>query len=307
MFGFFNSQISRITTWRDTIARIRTAYRQQHKRELSLFPPRRFTEKIQWRKLFDMNGVFPVVSDKLAVRSFISERAGSDCLIPILWTGSSAQDIPFDQLTPPFVLKSTHASGHYIMVAENDVIDRDEIVATASRWLAQNFGLTQDEPGYAPVPPGLIAERTIRTDSGGRPNEVRLFVFDGKVAVINTVFIEDGQIRNGAFHTPDWTKLDWYFSRRVEREFFPPKRLADMIRIAERAGKDLDQVRIDFYDCGDRIYVGEMTLYAWSGLSPLHPDHADLDFGAKWKIRNPLGRSVWTVLFGRRGITRTVR
>jgi TupA-like ATPgrasp len=93
-----------------------------------------------------------------------------------------------------------------------------------------------DEPGYVPVPPRLMVEQTVMTDEGKRPDEVRLFVFDGKVAVANTVFVEDTRIRNGAFHTRDWVRLDWHFSRVVDREFSRPRRLSDMIRIGECLG-----------------------------------------------------------------------
>jgi hypothetical protein len=252
-----------------------------------------------------MNPVFPVLSDKLAVRSFISARIDDDILIPLLWSGS-ADDIPFDQLRPPYVLKSTHASGHYLMIDSDDMVQpgrlRDEIRAKAREWLSSPFGITQDEPGYVPVPPRMMAERTIIADNGERPNEVRLFVFNGKVGAINTVFVEDGQIRNGAFHSRDWTLLGWYFSRAVERPFPAPRRLADMIRIAEHLGRDLDQVRVDFYDCGDRIYIGELTLYSWAGMSAFNPDSADFELGAHWKLRFPLLRAIWMVLFDRREI-----
>lgn len=276
-------------------------YRQSHHRSLNLIAPRRFTEKVQWRKLFDMNPVFGVLSDKLAVRSFIAERVGSDHLIPLLWTGI-AKDIPFDRLQPPFVLKSTHASGQFLLIGADEPFQKVDLQARADAWLAQPFGITQDEPGYVPVPPRLMIEKTIVTESGERPEEVRLFVFDGKVGVINTVFVEDGAIRNGAFHTREWTELGWHFSRRIDRTFQRPVRLDDMIRIAERLGRDLDQVRIDFYDCGERFYIGEMTLYSWSGMSPFQPDEADFVMGAFWRLRQPLLRAVQIVLFGRREV-----
>jgi hypothetical protein len=128
-----------------------------------------------------------------------------------------------------------------------------------------------------------MIEETIVTAEGARPDEIRLFVFDGKVAAINTVFVEDGKIRNGAFHTPEWALLDWRFSRTVDREFERPLRLDDMIAVAERLGAGLDHVRVDIYDCGDRFWIGELTLYSWSGYSRFSPDEADLALGAHWK------------------------
>ncbi len=302
------SQHARVSEWRAAISRVRAAYELHHKRKPNLAAPRRFTEKIQWRKLFDMNPVFAVLSDKLAVRTFIAERVGADCLIPLLWSGV-AEDIPFAKIRPPYVLKSTHASGHYALIDANgdSEAQQTELRLRAASWLAQPFGITQDEPGYVPVPPMLMVEETIRTDDGERPEEVRLFVFNGKVGVINTVFVEDGLIRNGAFHTRDWVKLDWHFTRALDRMFLRPKRLDDMIRMAERLGHDLDHVRVDFYDCGERIYIGELTLYSWSGMSPFNPDQADLALGDCWSLRHPMRRAILGVLFGRRQIARPER
>jgi hypothetical protein len=302
MIGLLCGEVKRLSQWRGAVARIRAAYLSAHQRKLNILTPRRFTEKMQWRKLFDMNPVFPVLSDKLAVRSYIASRVGEEFLIPLLWSGD-ASDIPFDRIEAPFVIKSNHASGHCVMVADAVEVDREGLRLRATKWMAETHGVQHDEIGYVLVPPQIMIEKTVTTDSGERPNEVRLFVFDGKVKVINTVFIESGEVRNGAFHTCDWTRLDWHFSRLLDREFPPPKRLADMIHVAEQLGRDLDHVRIDVYDCGDRIHVGEMTLYSWSGLSRFNPDEADRLLGSFWQLRSPLGRAVASILFNRREIS----
>jgi hypothetical protein len=276
--------------------RVRRRYARAHGRAPNLLRPRRFTEKMQWRKIFDFNPAFPILCDKLAVRDFIAERVGHEHLIPLVWSGVPAE-IPFDRVAPPFVLKSTHASGQVIMVGGDDIPDTSAIRAQAESWLTTNHGAAHDEPGYEPVPPRLLIEQTVTTADGARPDEVRLFVFDGKVAVVNTVFVEDGQLRNGAFHTPDWTRLSWHFTRTIDRAFPRPIRLHDMIELAERLGQGLDHVRVDIYDCGDRIWIGELTIYSWSGHARFNPDEADLELGAFWRTREPAWRSILALLF----------
>jgi hypothetical protein len=276
--------------------RVRRAYGRAHGRTPNLLRPRRFTEKIQWRKIFDFNPVFPILCDKIAVREYIAARAGREHLIPLLWSGQPA-DIPFDVVARPFFLKSSHSSGQVVLVGRDEIPDADAIRARAKRWLAINHGDAYDEPGYAPVPPRLMIEETVTTADGGRPDEIRLFVFDGKVAIINTVFVENGKIRNGAFHTPDWTRLDWRFSREVDREFPKPLRLDDMIAVAERVGEGLDHVRVDVYDCGERFWIGELTLYSWSGYSRFTPEEADLELGSYWRIRAPGWRATLAGFF----------
>jgi TupA-like ATPgrasp len=301
MAGFLRAQIERLDQWKKAIARVRAAYIAAHSRAPKLIAPRRYTEKIQWRKLFDMNPVYAILCDKLAVRSYIAARIGEQFLVPLLWSGQP-DDIPFEQLPAPFVLKSNHASGHFRMISGAGEVDQDALRREAAAWIAYRHGVGQDELGYDPIPPRILAEQTVVNDDGERPEEVRVFVFDGKAAVVNTVFVEEGQIRNGAFHTPDWTRLDWHFTRVVERGFGRPKRLDDIIELAEQLGRGLDHVRVDFYDCGERIYIGEMTLYSWSGHSRFAPDRADVQLGAYWRIEHPLRRALRAVLFGRREI-----
>ncbi|MCW2750481.1 MAG: polysaccharide biosynthesis protein [Aeromicrobium sp.] len=288
--------------WVAAVRRIRTAYRDKQDRRLRLLAPRRYSEKIQWRKAFDMNPLFGTLCDKLAVRDYIVSRVGYEYVIPLLWSGGPTAHIPFDALEPPYVVKSSHASGHVAFVTGHHDVKVTELRRRTVKWMAQTYGDRTDEPGYDPVPPRLMVERMLAGPSGERPDERRLFVFDGKVAVINTVFIEDGQVRADAFHTPDWARLDWSVTRKVDREFVRPDRLDDMIRVAEELGRGLDHVRVDLYDCGDRFHVGEVTLYSWGGHARFNPDEADLLLGAHWNLKKPMRRAVRSVLFGRRRI-----
>jgi hypothetical protein len=274
------------------IAGIRAVYIEAHGRAPNLLRPRRYTEKMQWRKLFDRNPTFPVLCDKLAVRDFIYSRIGARHLPELLWYGLPV-DIPFDTLAPPYVLKSTHGSGQVMMFRDGQAIDADAVRACAAAWLAVDHAAAAGEPAYASVPRRLVIERMIAA-----PLERRLFVFQGKVAVINTVFVEADRLRNGAFHTPAWEALDWHFTRVVPAEFARPECLAEMIAAAEQLGAGLDHVRVDIYDCGGSFLVGEITLYSWSGLARFNPDSADFALGAAWVLERPMWRAI-TAIFAR--------
>jgi len=286
----------RIEGWLAAIRGIRRSYMQAHGRLPKLFRPRRFTEKMQWRKLFDRNALFGVFCDKLATRDWVAARIGAEYLAPVYWTGG-VDEIPFDAALLPYVLKSTHASGQVMFVTQDMMADQAAVRRRAAAWLQIDYFALSGEPGYKNIPPRLVAEQIVLAEDGGAPEERRMFVFDGKVAVINTVFAEDGIIRNGAFHTPCWERLDWHFTRLVTRAFPRPKRLEEMIRVAELLGQGIDHIRVDIYDCGDRILVGELTAYAWGGLSRFNPEGADLALGRFWRLRWPLLRAIAAMTF----------
>jgi hypothetical protein len=295
---------SRLMEWRAARGRIIDRYRREHDgRTPNLFRPRRYSEKVQWRKLFDLDRRYAILSDKLAVRDFIADRLGrahpeGAYLVPLLWHGDDPDLIPFDTLEPPYVLKSTHACAHVVMVNEGDAIDRDAMRATARGWLEMCHGTLLDEPGYVPVPRRLIVERTIRTAQGARPIERKFFTFDGKVTFVQTVFTENGAQRHGAFHTPDWEWRPWYFTRALPEVTFqrPPLQLERMLAVAARLGAGFEHLRVDMYDLDDRFCVGEMTVYPWSGFARFNPDEADYLLGAPWKLRHPLLRAFTTIL-----------
>ena len=291
----------RLYSWIKAIRRVRRVYARAHGRPLNIMKPRRFTEKLQWRKLFDLNPRFAVLCNRLAARDYITALVGDAHLVPLLWSGAP-DDIPWDELKPPYVLKSTHASGQILMIDVDTLVDREAVRDVAAHWLKEAHGSRKGELGYGEVPRRLMIERTVTAD-GHRPTEARFFMFDGRVEAINTVFIEAGRIRNGAFHRADWTPLDWHFSRIVERKFPPPQRLTDMIEVAQRVAAGLDHVRVDFYDCGEQFWIGELTLYSWSGLSRIAPDQADFVLGAAWRLERPIRRAVSNVLLRERRIS----
>ncbi len=157
--GVFNP--ARIYGWMAAIYRVCRAYIKHHGRIPRLLRPHRFTEKIQWRKLFDLNPVYAVLSDKLAVRDFVAERAGVDVLIPILWVGNDPDTVPFHALDPPYVIKSTHSVNQVMFVRQRREVDAATAVATFRAWLSSCHGTLVDEPAYVPVPKRLMVERML--------------------------------------------------------------------------------------------------------------------------------------------------
>jgi hypothetical protein len=294
----------RFLDWLLAIRRIYIAYHSWHGFYPSLMFPVRFTEKIQWRKLFDLNPVYSILCDKLAVREFVKERVGSDLLIPLLWSGNDPEAIPFDSLEPPYVIKSSHATGHTIIVEDIALLDKDSVRETARAWLARCHGTALDEPGYVHVPRALMVERLLLKKDGSPPLEHKAYVFDGRAKVILSVTVSAAdRARFVSSHTPDWIELPWHiFIPRLGRPLNPPRRLHDIIKVAEALGAGFDHVRVDLYECDDRIYAGEMTLYSSSGLHPIKPDSADFILGAYWKVPPNRLRALWAILARKREI-----
>jgi hypothetical protein len=280
------------------VRRLRDIYSDAHGgRDLNLFRPRRYTEKMQWRKLFDLDPRYAILSDKLAVRDFIASRGGRDHLVPLLWHGDDPDEIPFDDLTPPYVLKSTHAAGDWFFVGPGQELDRAAIRATARQWLSACYGTRMNEPGYINVPRRLVIERQLLSADGLAPYEHKIYVFDGKVALIRHLAMDSKRSRTGAFYTPDWQVLPWIVGKTQQAPPLPRPPLLDAMNdMAARLGAGFDHVRVDVYNRGDRFWLGEITVYTLSGLANFTPDDVDEQIGRFWTLRYPRLRALATIL-----------
>jgi hypothetical protein len=151
-------------------------YRGAHGRYPNLFRPRRFSEKMQWRKLFDLDPIYAVVTDKIDSREFITSRVADAVFPPLLWVGDTPDQIPFDTLEPPYVLKCSHGSGFNLIVRDRATLD---IAATRDRlrgWLATNYSDIHREPGYLPIKPRLLAEHILLEPDGSTPVEHKIYL-----------------------------------------------------------------------------------------------------------------------------------
>ena len=267
----------------------------------SLLRPISFNHKMQWRKLFELEPAFAILSDKIAAREYVAARIGPGHQAPLLWTGTRPEDIPFDSLTPPYVIKSNHAAGHMILVRQGETPDRGMIRQTAARWLAHCHGSAMSEPGYIHIPRRLMVEAWLGRPDGSKATEYSFFCFDGRAQVVQTRgWTPDGQLRNAGFHTRDWDYLPIRMTS-VPDPVPParPARLEEAISLAERLSAGLSHARVDFYDCGDRLLIGEITLYSYSGMAAFQDRQYDFLLGSFWKIRWPALRAIGAVLFRR--------
>ena len=293
----------RLAGWVTAIRQVRAAYRLAHGRAPRLFRPRLFSEKIQWRKLFEPDPLFEIFSDKLATRAYVAERAAPELLVPLLWSGDDPDRIPFDRLEAPYVVKSSHASGHVVLVADAAALDAPAIRSQARGWLLHCQATRLVEPGYRRVVPRILVERMLLLSDGTRPLEHRCFVFDGRLRLIQTTLPDaNGVMRHGAFHTAQWERLPWLLlSPRHPGPFPRPAMLDRMILLAEQIGAGQAHLRVDCYDLGDSLRVGELTVYSWSGLIPFNPPEADRQLGDLWNLPRPMWRALRLLATRRHG------
>ena len=252
-------------------------------RPLNLKNPVRYTEKLQWQKLYDRNPLYHRLADKAEVKSFVASRIGQEHVVPTLGVWGSVGEIDWDGLPDRFVLKCTHDSGSTLICRDKASFDRAAACRKLESAMRVNFYRRMREWAYRGLKPRIIAERFLEGDI----RDYKFFCFGGEPKLM---FVATGRFRPDEetkfdFFDMDWNHLD--IRNGHPNAAVPPERPAcfdEMRRLAAELSKGIPQVRVDFYETGGRVLFGEYTFYHWGGFVPFDPDSADFMMGEMFKL-----------------------
>lgn len=241
--------------------------------------PKTFSEKL-FARMIEMNNGDPktetALTDKLAVRHFVSQRIGAAYLTPILWVGNRPEDIPFENLPTRYVVKTNHGSGSVSLVNRDP--DKTKIVRDFRRWLETNYYWGLREAQYYKIPPRVYVEEFVGAGNDEAPLDYRFFCFHGKPTVIQ---IDNHGHNINSFYDCDWNKLDLYYREDADRpDIERPENLAELLDLASRLAAGFPFVRVDLYSDGANARFGEMTFTPTAGNMKLQPEIWDERLGA---------------------------
>ena len=253
-------------------------------REINLENPKRYTEKLQWLKLFYRNDLMPVCSDKYEVRAYLTEKGYEYLLNDLIAVYENVDDFDPEILPDQFVLKASHGSGWNLIVKDKSKVNWFLWKRIMRSWLEQNLYWFGREWNYDKLSPRIIVEKYI--DSGdGQLTDYKFFCFNGVVEFIQVDrdrFLEHKQ----TYFDTEWNKLA-FSTGHAHFDEGCPKSFDEMKRIAEELSKPFPHVRVDFYHINGKIYFGEFTFFDGSGFYSYEPDEWDFHWGEKLKLPKP--------------------
>ena len=264
--------------------KLKRRFFRTHGYRLNLDNPQTFSEKIQWRKLYDKNPIFPVLSHKYLVRQYITERLGhdraQDLLVPLLQYTEDPDRIDFDALPSQFVLKASHGSGMNLIVEDASKLGHAATRALMRKWLLTHYRVKEHEWVYTKTRKGILAEERLAPPE--QLVDVKISFFDGKMRDFLTVETKAGT-KFLTFFDDDANRLD---VRQVGLErnpdATPPAGLDEMVKLGEVLSGGLDFVRVDFLCTPERFYIGELTLLTGGGFAVLDPPSHHQTRGDFW-------------------------
>ena len=268
-----------------TFVKLQYKYITHHK--LNLKNPKRYTEKLQYLRLF----VYPKderiikCASRDGAREYIKEMGLEELLIPIYGIYDSFDEIDFSKLPDQFVMKCTHACAFNKIVLDKSKLDIKTTKKQFNKWLKTNYGKKTLELHYSNIKPRIIIEKYIG-ELDALPVEYKIHVFNGVAKSMYVVTGRGKDIRYNNYYI-DWTPFDgsqfngW---KKTDYELTPPKSWKEMVKIAEKLGGFCPFVRVDLYNVNGKIYFSEFTFTPAKGTLILDDDKCDFEMGEWLKI-----------------------
>ena len=267
---------------------LRLLYRAKTGNKLNLITPRRFTEKLQWLKLYNRCPEYTSMVDKYEVKKIVAEKIGEKYIIPTLGVWNRPEDIEWDVLPNQFVLKTTHGGGSCGVVICKDIVsfDRNRALEKLRENMRMDIYRLFREWPYKNVPRRIVAEQYLTPPLAANDlPDYKFYCFNGEPKVL-LVASNRSSTHNFNYFDMDFNPLPY---RSCDGEPIPPERVEktahfeEMKEIARALSKGIPHVRDDLYDHPDHPFFGELTFFDSSGFDTINSDEIDRQWG-DWLI-----------------------
>lgn len=259
-----------------------------HRKEIGRFPnllrPRTYNEHILKRNLRP-DPRYARLSDKLAVRDYVSSVLGEAFLVPLIAAPVEFTPAVFDGLPDSFVMKANHGSSFVKVVHDKSEVSFDALQHLASRWLSTNFYRNARERHYKDIEPRLFFETLLLDSRGNIPADYKVHCFrcnpERPLMYIQHISDRFGPDTRGNIYDVNWNHLDLAIGEYVRSAVPapPPANLTALLETAAMLSEGFDYVRVDLYVPDDEIYFGELTFTPGAGVAPMFPDQMDFEWG----------------------------
>lgn len=245
--------------------------------------PSRFTEKLQWLKVYYHRPELTTMVDKIEAKKYVAGIIGEQFIIPTIAVWDSADDIDFDKLPDKFVLKCNHDSGTGMCICtDKSKLDYSSVRKGLNEGLKSDYYPISREWPYKNVKRKVFAEQYMKQEDSSDLTDYKWFCFNGKPLYCQVIRNRSSKETIDFFDT-EWNHQSFigFNPRAVHAENCPscPKNLSLMIELATSLSRDLPFSRVDLYEINGNVYFGEITFFPAGGFGAFRPKKMDRVFG----------------------------
>lgn len=263
---------------------LKIQYRIKLGRKLNLKNPQRFSEKLQWLKLYYRKPEFTTMVDKVLAKQYVADRIGEEYIVPTYGVWEHFDDIDFDLLPQKFVLKTNHVGGGsgIIICKDKDKLNKESAKRILEPLLKRNLYHYLREWPYKNVQPRIMAEMLLEDNGIHGLMDYKVFCCNGepRMVKVNYDVATDYHV---CWYDLDWKKIEGttiYDPTDENVEVEKPKELEKMLDLARKLSKEIPFLRVDFYCTEEKLQFGELTFFPGSGFEKFKPESFDVEIGS---------------------------
>ncbi len=246
----------------DYIAPARKIFRQ-NRLSFNLRNPRTIQEKLAWLNFYEPSVLKTRCADKILLHGYCKEMIGKDLCIPLIKIYDSTSEINWDELPRQFVIKCNHGSGMNIIVDNKATADQGEIMSRLDKWMGEDFAFRNGfELHYHDIQHKIFVEE-YKNDGHKDLIDYKFLCFNGIPTFLQVI---GG--RNESSRHLNYYDMNFSFVRICRNDFPNNERIKDdkpesfeqMKEFAIKLSSPFKFVRVDFYEIGGKVYLGELTF-----------------------------------------------
>ena len=265
---------------------LRWKYKTHYNSDLDLKNPVKFSEKLQYIKLYGITNKKKYLSDKLYSKHYVKSLIPEIEIAEVYQTGTSFENLNFDKLPNKFILKTNHSWSTNIIIEDKNKLTKKDIKILKKYYdnaIKINFAYwSYYELQYRNIKPQIYAEQLLGNYCSIKDYEV--FCFNGIPEFIlyrYSIEIDGYPVNRQVFMNTDWQKLDCHINRNKGEINYISEHKNMIFEYSKILSKNIDFVRVDFMEVNKKLYFCEMTFTPYSGFYSIYPKEKDIYYGKK--------------------------
>ena len=248
--------------------------------------PKTFTEKLNSFKLNPkVQKQISDYVDKHKVRSYVSEKIGSEYLIPEYLYTKKLKLSDINKLPSGFVLKTTNGSGTNYIVKNKKKENLPAIISYLN-WLKKlKYGYMWGEYFYNYITPGIVIEKLLVDKNNNIPDDLKCYCFRDKNGKRRKVLYQErvvGDNRCRIMFDENWQPIKYSSSHfeKLDIKLKKPQNADEILHVIDKLSEDFSFVRVDLFLLNKKIYFGELTFIPTAGYMKFDDPNIDKLWGS---------------------------
>jgi len=232
-----------------------------------------------YENYFLRSPIIKVIGTKYFAKQYVADVVGEDHVVKLYGVWDNPEDIEWEKLPSKFVLKSVRGNfgREVIVIKDKSKMDIAEVTKKLNKFCST--------PIMKEIKSKRIIAEELLEPAGGLLIDYKFFCSYGKVLVADCMAREDNEITDVNFKScsyyeiPEWKIIPMTIDGRRILEINKPQNFDKMMEICEKLSANFPLIRIDLYEIGDRVLVGEITEDSSGGKAIFEKTEWDFKFG----------------------------